>query len=248
MLNDDTVLPEGSTTGQFYLEPDLSSLFRNISIGSSAASATIMNFWRSEDNKPLEGCPRSTLEGIVQKLRAEKNIDILCGFEIEVILLNREKDETGKITDYTPATTNHSWSQMTSETRKFIPLLEEIHQTLVSIGINLQQVHAESAPGQFEFVLPPLSPLIAVDTIYTARQVITTITEKHGLQQLYTRVLFPRAQEVPHTLISQLVKLNRRNHSLLGFWIISLLLRLLLYLKMRVMNAFVRVSGLVLSG
>lgn len=203
MLQDDTVLPGGSTTGQFYLEPDLSSLFLNVGIGSSAQSATIMNFWRSEDNESIDGCPRSALQGIVEKLHEEFEIQVLCGFEIEVVFLRPQKDNEGKITDYLPATENHSWSRMTSDTRKMIPLLEEIHRKLASVGIDLQQFHAESAPGQFEFVLPPKTPLVAVDTLYAARGIITSIAEEHGLRAtLHPRPFPTGAGSAAHTHIS----------------------------------------------
>ncbi|OQD83351.1 hypothetical protein PENANT_c017G00371 [Penicillium antarcticum] len=183
VLQDDTVTQPGSTTGQFYLEPDLSSLFLNGSMAKPAAtSATVMTFWKSETNKSLDTCPRTALQTIMNKLQAEHNINFQCGFEIEVVFLTPTKNEqTGK-TVYTPAATNHSWSQMTPETRRFVPLLEEIHRTLVSMGISLEQFHAESAPGQFEFILPHVTPLAAVDSLIAARQVITAVADRHGLR------------------------------------------------------------------
>jgi len=183
MLQDDTVLPEGTTTGQFYLVPDLGSLFRNGGLGSTAApSATVMTFWRSEDGTTLDDCPRTTLQSVVEKLHTEHKIQIQLGFEIEVVFLKETQNlHAGQATEYTPAMTNHSWSQMTSDTRRLLPLLEEITRTLASVGIKLQQFHAESAPGQFEFVLPPAAPLAAVDALLVARQVITAIAERNGL-------------------------------------------------------------------
>ncbi|KAJ5288666.1 hypothetical protein N7478_001696 [Penicillium angulare] len=205
MLQDDTVLPEGSATGQFYMEPDLNSLYINGSMSTPAApSATVMTFWRSEDDKPLEGCPRTTLQNIVDSLHTEHKIDILCGFEIEVVFLKPQKDpQSGRIVAYEPATSNHSWSQMTGDTRGMVHILEEITQVLSSMDIELQQFHAESAPGQFEFVLPPAAPLDAVDALYTARQVVTAIAEKHGLRAtLHPRPFPSGAGSASHTHIS----------------------------------------------
>lgn len=187
MLQDDTVVPGGTATatGQFYLEPDLSSLYSNAATTAQAASsATVMTFWRSETNEPLAGCPRTTLQRIVHKLQSQYQIEVQCGFEIEVVFLKPTTTDaqTGKPTAYQPATTNHSWSQMTSDTRRLVPLLEEIAQTLDGMGIALQQFHAESAPGQFEFVLPPSNPLAAVDSLLVARTAITTVADRHGLR------------------------------------------------------------------
>lgn len=207
MLQDDFVTTEGSTTGQFYLEPDLDSLYPNGAMVSPAApSATVMTFWRSETNDPMDECPRTTLQNIVNKLYVEHQIDILCGFEIEVVFLQlvAPTDEaTGRTTAYRPATTNHSWSQMTSETRRMVPLLEEVVRTLASMGIELQQFHAESAPGQFEFVLPPASPLKAVDALFAARQVVVAVADRHGLRAtLHPRPIPGSAASAAHVHLS----------------------------------------------
>jgi glutamine synthetase len=205
MLQDDTLTPEGTTTGQFYMEPDLSSLYRNGSLAASAApSATVMSFWQSEEGKPLDGCPRTSLQNIVGTLHRQHSIDILCGFEIEVVFLKPIiSQQTGKATGYVPATKNHSWSQMTADIRKMIPILDEINRVLASVDIHLQQFHAESAPGQFEFILPPVNPLAAIDTLIATRQVITAVAERHGLRATLHPRPFPNgAGSAAHAHVS----------------------------------------------
>lgn len=205
MLQDDSMTPEGSTTGQFYIEPDLNSLYRNGAMPAPAApSATVMTFWRSEEDGPLDNCPRTTLETIVDKLHRSHHLDVLCGFEIEVVFLKPGIGHgTGQAEHYSPATTNHSWSQMTADTKRLVPLLEEVCRTLASMGIHLQQFHAESSPGQFEFILPPASPLAAVDALVAARQVVTAVAEQHGLRAtLHPRPLPDRAGNAAHAHIS----------------------------------------------
>ncbi|KAJ5377513.1 uncharacterized protein N7496_004922, partial [Penicillium cataractarum] len=205
MLQDDTIIPGGSPTGQFYMQPDLSSLYLNGGIAAPAApSATIMTFWQSEEGKPLGGCPRTTLRNIVEKLQTKHNINILCGFEIEVVFLKPlTSQQTGEVRGYAPATKNHSWSQMTAETRKMIPILEEINRTLASMGIHLQQFHAESALGQFEFILPPAKPLAAIDALIAARQAVTAVAERNGLRAtLYPRPFAKGAGTAAHAHIS----------------------------------------------
>ncbi|KAL4924569.1 extracellular developmental signal biosynthesis protein FluG [Aspergillus undulatus] len=179
MLQDDGIAG-GSTTGQFYMVPDLTTLSPNVGIDSK--SATVMTWWKTPEGEPLEECPRTTLLNITNKLRGEFNIQVLCGFEIEVVFLKPTKNQSTGEEDWAPSITNHSWSQMTRETRRMLPLLEEIVETLASIGIYLEQFHSESAPGQFEFILPPDSPVAAVDTLIKARQVITNVAEQHGLR------------------------------------------------------------------
>ncbi|OJJ44217.1 hypothetical protein ASPZODRAFT_135007 [Penicilliopsis zonata CBS 506.65] len=208
MIQTDAVAPGSSCAGQFYLQPDLATLAPNLAFGPVAAagggrhpsaSATVMTFWRGEDGVPLEGCPRTTLQRITRLLQTEHGLDVLCGCEIEVVLMRF--DSVYNV--YVPAATNHSWSQMTRETRPLVPLLEEIADTLASLDIELQQFHAESSPGQFEFVLPPSSPLQAIDTLLRARAAIVHVAEQHGLRAtLHPRPYTSAAGTAAHTHIS----------------------------------------------
>ncbi|QGA21122.1 hypothetical protein EYB26_008832 [Talaromyces marneffei] len=179
LLQDDTLAPGGIATGQFYMRPDLSSLHKNAALKSN--SATVMTFWEDEKGGQLEGCPRMTLQRIVTALNP---IQVTFGFEIEVVILRRHIDGT-----WNPLTRNHSWSNMTSDIRQnALQFLEEIVTTLASIDIHIEQFHAESAPGQFEFILPPASPLEAIDTLLKARQTIQNVAEMNG----YRATLYPR--------------------------------------------------------
>jgi len=135
----------------------------------------------------MQGCPRTILQDIITRLKDEFQLSVRFGFEIEVVLLESTTDEDGD-RRYGPLTTVHSWSNMTAETRKVLPLLEEIVTTLGSIGLHLEQFHSESSPGQFEFILPHESPLLAVDRLIKARQTINNVVEKHG----YRATLYPR--------------------------------------------------------
>lgn len=193
MIQDDSVgalAPPGATTGQFYMEPDLSSLARNI--GISSQSASVMTYWRSEEDTELEGCPRTTLQNLANKFELEHNIDVKFGFEIEAIFLKPSTNSKGE-REYLPAVSNHSWSRMTSDNQTLLPLLEEIVDALASINIHLQQFHAESAPSQFEFVLPPASPVAAVDTLLKTRQAIANIAAQHGLRATLHPRPYPNA-------------------------------------------------------
>ncbi|KAL1968103.1 hypothetical protein VTN77DRAFT_2233 [Rasamsonia byssochlamydoides] len=185
MLQDDLLAPGGTATGQFYLHPDLSSLCKNVALSSN--SATVMNFWRDENGREMEGCPRTTLQKIVTKCEEDLGINLTFGFEIEVVFLKPVPNPEG-LTDWVPLTRTHSWSNMTGEIRQYLPFLEDIVATLRSINIHIEQFHAESAPGQFEFILPPSSPLSAVDTLIKARQTISNVAEKHG----FRATLYPR--------------------------------------------------------
>ncbi|OKL63189.1 Protein fluG [Talaromyces atroroseus] len=197
LLQDDLLAPGGLATGQFYMRPDLSSFCRNVALESN--SATVMTFWEDESGEQLEGCPRTTLQRIVTAL---KPIEVTLGFEIEVVFLQRAYINAKNT--WEPITENHSWSNMTRDIRqKALRLLEEIMTALASIDIHIEQFHAESAPGQFEFVLPPDQPLSAIDTLLKARQTIVNVAEKYDLRAtLYPRPYPDAAGTASHTHFS----------------------------------------------
>jgi glutamine synthetase len=70
-------------------------------------------------------------------------------------------------------------------------MLTEIYDNLSSAGIDLEQWHPEGATGQFEFVLPPLPPLAAVDTLIHAREIISTVVSSHGMRATLYPKPFP---------------------------------------------------------
>ncbi|KAK2781814.1 hypothetical protein FQN53_000342 [Emmonsiellopsis sp. PD_33] len=200
LQNDVTVPPAPTSAGQFILQPDLSSLARNVGLGSNSAS--VMTFWKDEDGNELEGCPRTTLQNIVDKCQNEFSVTLLVGFEIEVVFMNQSTKEDGTTT-YSSWLNNHSWSNMTADTVKAVPMLEHIVRELAKINIPLEQFHAESSPGQFEFILPPSAPLSAVDTLIKTRQTIVNIANQYGLRAtLYPRPFSSAAGTAAHTHIS----------------------------------------------
>lgn len=68
---------------------------------------------------------------------------------------------------------------------RMMPIIEAILEALEKAHIELQPWHPESAPGQFEFVLPPLSPLVAVDTLLMTREVISAVAAQNSLRATF---------------------------------------------------------------
>ncbi|KKZ60429.1 glutamine synthetase [[Emmonsia] crescens] len=214
LQTDRLVPPEPLSAGQFILTPDVTSLCRNV--GLSSSSATVMTFWKNEAGGDLEGCPRTTLQNIVNKCQREYGIKALVGFEIEVVFMTISPSKEGNSTTYSPWFTNHSWSNITAENVQALPMLEKIVNKLEEIDIRLQQFHPESCPGQFEFILPPSTPLAACDTLIQARQTITQIAAQYGLRAtLYPRPLPNAAGSAAHTHIS-ITPATLRDHFLGG--------------------------------
>jgi glutamine synthetase len=123
-------------------------------------------------------------------LQFNHGITLTCGFEIEVTFLKR--NPPGSSTDpYAPLTHTHAWGTLTPEDWLHLPLLADIATSLSSMGIDLQQFHSESGPGQYEFVLAPKPALEAIDALIQARQVISQIAALYDLRATLHPQPFP---------------------------------------------------------
>lgn len=185
-LQNDSLTPVVNTTGQIYVEPDLRSL-RRAHDKDPLKAATVLSYWRSEEGHPHPSCPRNNLETIINELRQRFDTTLEVGFEIEVTFLTRDKPLNPPISQksqstYEAATYIHAWSTLTPTQWLQTPMLGEIATSLADMGIDLQQFHAESGPGQYEFILPPAPPLLAIDTLIQTRQVIAQIAALHGMR------------------------------------------------------------------
>ncbi|KAF2827406.1 glutamine synthetase/guanido kinase [Ophiobolus disseminans] len=187
-LQNDTLTPAVNTTGQIYIEPDLRSLRRTHSKDPLKA-ATVLCYWRSESGAPLPSCPRTSLETLINTLQYTHATTLLVGFEIEVTFLTRNPSNpftsTSKSTPdsvFSPLTTTHAWGTFSPEQFLQLPFLAEIVECLDEMGIEIQQFHAEAGKGQFEFILPPHAPMLAIDTLIQTRQVIAQIAAQHGFR------------------------------------------------------------------
>ena len=177
--------PVINTKGQIFVEPDLRSL-RRTHDKDPLKAATVLSYWRSEEGSPLLSCPRNNLETLISEFQFKYDTTLQVGFEIDVTFFSRGNSpnpfnfqRTNQT--YEPVTQVHAWSTITSTQWLQLPLLAEIATSLSGMGIDLQQFHAESGPGQYEFVLPPTPLLLAIDTLIQTRQVIAQIAALHGV-------------------------------------------------------------------
>lgn len=181
ILQDDTVTSAGSTAGQIYVEPDLGTL-RLTHKKDPLRSATVLGCWKDKNGQDIPYCPRGALKHLLGRLSSEHSTTLLVGFEIEVTFLNRVDPGTNDGDPYAPITDVHAWSTLHTQQSAALPMLAEIATALAAAGIRVQQFHAESAAGQFEFVLGPLPALAAVDALIQARQTVAQVAATHGLR------------------------------------------------------------------
>ncbi|KAE8368073.1 FluG family protein [Aspergillus caelatus] len=191
VLPHDNVAEGGTLTGSFLLQPDP----RSLSPYFDSNKAIVMCSWTDKEKTPMEECARSKLDTLTHLIEQKSNCSVLVGFELEFSFLRERTLPTGRI-EYETVNVDHSWCSMTREDELLLCVMEEVVLALQNIGIMVQQFHGELGPGQWEIVLPPASPLKAVDSLILARHVLMKVASKHG----YRATLHPRlSPEQPGT-------------------------------------------------
>ncbi|KAK8016148.1 glutamine synthetase [Apiospora rasikravindrae] len=188
MLPCDMLAPGVTATHTYNLHPDWSSLRR----GPVEGHASCYGEFRQIDGSDCVLCPRRLLRKTVEQAAAS-GLDFLIGFEIEFVALEKvpRREEAAAAEDGPKyraiAHDGHAWS--TSRTlaawgrqNSIVTVLDEMVDLLDAADIPVEQLHAESTPGQFEIVLPPLPPLQACDALLHARQIIESTAARHGFR------------------------------------------------------------------
>lgn len=200
-LQNDTSTPVCTPVGQIYVCPDVGSLRRMHQGNLPGPTATLMASFQEADGSPVGLCSRSLLTKTLDAMQDEFALKVLVGFEIEISFCRRTEKDSGY--DFEPLDTIHAWSTFTDKqyTDSF-PLMLSIVHALQDIGIPIQQTHSESGAGQYEFVLPPLPPVRAVDTLVQAKQCIQQVAATNGLRATCHPQPFPGIGTACHANIS----------------------------------------------
>ncbi|KAJ6127890.1 FluG family protein [Penicillium samsonianum] len=179
LLPGDRLAEGASPSGKLHLRPDFSTAY--CQAGSNGSRAVVAVDCVDENGVPIAECARSKLRELHQILKREMGCGLLVGFEVEVMFL-RPRQEGGVTTDYEPVNLQHAFTSMTPEDRTYLGLIEAVARALSTVGIALEQFHAEAGPGQWEFVLPPAEPLRAIDILLRARETIMNVAQTFGLR------------------------------------------------------------------
>jgi glutamine synthetase len=175
LLQNDTVVP-GIGVAK---EHDLTADFSSLRLGPSSGYASVYSTFNEKSGEAVAICPRATLERVLQSSSAQR-LDFLIGFEIEIVFMSRSSD--GSLTVLNNSA-GHAWSSSRAlQDPVILAVLTEIYDTLADASIELDHFEPESSPGQYEFVLPPYPPMESCDTLLHTREIITTVTAKHGLR------------------------------------------------------------------
>ena len=177
LIQQDQMIGTVTPMGEYRLHPDFSSL----RLGPIDGHINMYGNFHEADGASVSLCPRTQL---IRSLTfsADKGVSYLVGFEIEFVLLERTSSFSGLGGRYTKlADDGHMWSASRFHVDKKVPqLLRDIVGRLDQAGIEVEQLHADSAPGQFELILPAKAPLEAVDTLLLVRETIAAMATDAG--------------------------------------------------------------------
>eukprot|EP00899_Mesostigma_viride_P013983 jgi/Mesvir1/22586/Mv05007-RA.1 len=120
-------------------------------------------------------CPRSVLKRVLAKLLTQLGMAVRVGTELEFVLLRRVMGDR----EFEPIT--HSMYCSSVAVNAAAPVLEDIADALNALGIPYEQLHAESAAGQFEVAIGHLPALEAADAVLLAKEAIQAVAITHGL-------------------------------------------------------------------
>ena len=185
LLQLDETAPGFGSTGEYNLCPQYTSLRQ----GNKENTATLQCEFQEHNGAEVVICPRTVLRKHVEKATAN-DLTLMVGSEIEVVFMRVDLDSDKPIYTEQPVNTGgHNWSSARAlQGDKMLNVIEAIVEMFEKTGIELQQFHSESSPGQYEFILAPLPPLQAVDTLIAARDIISTIASNATLRA----TLFPK--------------------------------------------------------
>jgi glutamine synthetase len=182
LLQMDMLIPEVNATGVYMMHPDWSTLRS----GPVDGHISCFSEFRESDGSAAVLCPRTLLRKTLDKA-ASQNLTFLMGFEIEFIILERNPDPMNAEKFTTLRNDGHAWSRSSAladwgREGSFGNAADEILTCLAEAGIEIEQFHPESAPGQYEVVLGALPPLEACDALLHARQILESVAARHGFK------------------------------------------------------------------
>lgn len=163
-----------SAVGEIRLLPDLST---KRTIPWLEHEEMVMGDMCIRPGEAWEYCPREALRRVSRILKHEFDLEMKAGFEIEFLLLKKSVKD-GK-EDWVPF--DSSSYSTTSSYDAVAPFFHDVVDSLNSLNITVEQLHAEAGKGQFEFALGYTFCLSAADELIYTREVIKAIARKHGL-------------------------------------------------------------------
>src|SRR6266545_7706276 len=167
----------GGPGGDLRLHPDL-SMFRPLAALPGWA-------WAPADRYTQEGavhvaCQRSFARRMTETAR-DRGIELRMAFEIEWFVGGETEDGT-----VVPGCSGPAYGMT-----RVVELSDYIGDVVAALDgedVDVEQVHPEYAPGQFELSIAAADPVRAADLSVLVRQTIRAVTQRHGLRASFAPV------------------------------------------------------------
>ncbi|KAI1394318.1 glutamine synthetase/guanido kinase [Hypoxylon trugodes] len=203
LLQTDAMIPQVNASGMYVVQTDWSTL----KPGPADGHVSCFGYFTQQDGSEVPTCPRSLLRRIINNAAAQ-GLTFLFGFEIEFVVMERNPDRNSPDKFQTLRTDGHSWSMSRiladwGREGSFSTAVDEILDALEEADIAVDQFHPENAPGQFELVLGALPPLEACDSVLHARQILESVSARHGFRvTLHPKPFATACGSASHTHLS----------------------------------------------
>lgn len=126
--------------------------------------------------EPFDACPRQVLARQAARL-AERRWTLQVGIEPEFFLLKREDGR------WVPADDDDRLDKPSYDLKSLarqVPLLQELHESLESCGLDVLQLDHEDAHGQYEVNFAHADALASADRVMLFKLAAHAIAEQHG--------------------------------------------------------------------
>jgi len=162
--------------GEDEIFPDWSSLKVCYYAPKHAVAMCFVKEGGMVNGRGFQRCPRSRLREICSSTKQNHGVEFLMGAEVEFFIFD---DSTGTPT---PIDTVPNIFAAASINNNYLPILEEIVESIQDAGIEVRQFHTEGSPGFFEISTEPLPPVQSADALVYCHEAIRNICRKHGLR------------------------------------------------------------------
>eukprot|EP00884_Botryococcus_braunii_P012463 jgi/Botrbrau1/21217/Bobra.39_2s0018.1 len=182
----DVMAPGGGLTvcGEFRLVPDEATLKR---LAWHPAHSQLICDLHNPLGTVSPYCPRGALKGALQAAEQGYGLTFLVGFETEVVFLRPDPKAGDSVLPPPVDTTVYAQTRALNA----VPaVLDGVADALQQMGIDVEQYHAESGHGQFEFVTGHDSALTAVDNLVATREAISGVASSNSLVASFLPKLF----------------------------------------------------------
>ena len=181
----DHLVPESNLSSARVLtvRPDISSLRILPYNPSSAVVFGTLHDQRTGAPSPL--CTRHLLRRVLQTAETVFSLSFTVGAELEFCLFeNSDKDDQYRPVDYSVYGNAHTLDAQSA-------FIDDLYTQLQGQSIDVEQIHAESAPGQVEVVLGKQDDVMRLaDGVVLARATVAAVARKHDLRAMFLPKVF----------------------------------------------------------